>query len=130
MKSDAQIVVVSVGKFTKVAAEGGGAGAVLGFMGGSGAGAGIGALIGIIGGPIGVGIGAGIGAGVGAAVGVVTGVIPGAGIGGWAAKRFGKDVKIPVQALLKRMGEPEVDSKTGEVSVIVKIPSTYHPKKK
>ena len=123
IESDAQIVVVSVGDAIKAAAGGGGAGAALGLVGarGGGAGAGIGALIGIIGGPIGVAIGAGIGGGVGAAVGGATGVIPGAGFGAWAARKFGKDITIPMKALLPQIVEVETDSDKGKMIVKMKI---------
>ena len=130
MKSDLSILVVSAGIFLRSAAGGGAGGAVVGAVGGGGAGAGIGALIGIIGGPIGVGIGAAIGAGVGATMGGAAGTIPGAGIGGWMAKKFRKDIVIPMQALLPRIGEVESDSKTGEMTVKVKLPSTYRPRQK
>ena len=125
MKSDVSIRVVSVGRFTKAVVRGGVGGAAVGVVGGMGAGAGVGALIGSLGGPIGAAIGTVIGGGVGAAVGGVAGIPPGAGIGGWAAKRFGKDIMIPMHAIIPQIGEVQIDSKTGEMTVKVKISSTY-----
>lgn len=133
MQSDSKIVVISVSKVIKVAAGGGVAGAAAGAFGVGGTGAGIGALIGIIGGPIGVAIGVAIGAGVGAAVGGATGAVSGGGIGGAAAKRFGKDIVIPLRPLLCRIGnvEPPQDSMTvSKMTVTVEIPPNYRPRQR
>jgi len=117
------ITVTGLGRFTRVAAGGGAAGAAAGVVGGGGAGAGIGAAIGIIGGPIGVGIGAAVGAGVGAAVGGVGGSIPGVGVGGWIARRFGRDLQCKAKDILPQLGDVEEQTDT-RIQVTVRLDAT------
>lgn len=113
------VVIVTGGRFTKVAAGGGAAGAAAGVVGGGGAGAGIGAAIGMLGGPIGVGIGAAVGAGVGAAVGGVSGVTPAVGVGGWITRRF----QCKVKDILPQLGDVE-EQKDGRIQVTIRLDAT------
>ena len=122
MKSNVDIQVISAGHGPRVVMAAAGVGSIgvaVGAMTLSGAGAGAMATAGIIGGTIALGslfVGP-LGMGTGAVIGGSLGALVGLGGMQW------RDITIPLQHLLPRIGKVEIISE-GEMTVTVKIPST------